>query len=604
MNRPTLLSIETLIIMGPYLTNCGKLLDASAIFGMTVRLAQSIGCEYHVLLLTLAKLNFPVHRDPNQLNPPPPPREMNARKNLWWWMLHMDQHYSMALGRPLAISSVGDCPAPDPVVPDPIVQSLSNFTSQFTILGRQILSAGRLINDQIDSFTDQLLSLYQSLPDAIRFDETWLNHEKKLPGWPLDAQAGFLYAKVHNCLILLNQQRIENPGHTSCEPSIELTNMPLSTNHSYSSRGRARVLDSCRALLAAFEYFQNRVPAAMICWAMGQMAFNAAMILILSMLETREDTDLRVIQHTYTTFIDMNKLGIHKLAGAAVERLGSLMKDLHSEETIKEKVMGQQGMILLETPALPGISSDGSSSLDLHIAGGAFLYDRPHKRRNTIGGDLTVAAKSALAQRRRAHRNPYPGRDVRPRIPSKKPGVRHSRSPILHPPSGRLSPRRPKQEPNSNNSSNEFPNLPAEPTSYNFVSPTLSEPTTQPFFSPTDNTFRPFQSTDFDHPDPSSQQLAFEPIQHPQSSNFPHQPRQHSFAAQNAPTDANVQTLTYSPQMISSGLLEEANFHPTQEQQQQMMNFNLETHGYLQNPQYGNAHYDLTQIPVSYPTQF
>ena len=513
-------------------------------------------------------------------------------------MLHMDQHYSMALGRPLAISSIGDCPAPEPIVPDPVIQSVSNYVSQLTILGRQILSAECLTNDQIDSFTDQLLSLKQSLPDLIRFDETWLNHEKKLPGWPLDAQAGFLHAKIHNCLILLNQQRIENPSH----PPAEFSEITSTASNDYYPRGRARVLDSCRALLISFEFFQTRVPAAMICWTMGQMAFNAAMILMLSMLETREDTDLRVIQHTYTTFIEMNKLGIHKLAGAAVERLGSLMKDLHSEETIKEKVMGQQGMILLENPGLQGLASDGFSPLNFQMAGGALVYDRPHKRRNTIGGELNVAAKSALAQRRRAHRNPYPGRDVRPRIPSKKPSIRNPRSPIHHPPSGRLSPKRPKQEPNLNIPTGDFPNLPAEPTSYDFISPTQSEPATQPFFSQTEHVFQPFQPTDFDHPDPSPQHLNFESIQH--SSNFPQQQRQHPFVPQNTPTDANIQPLTYNPQMISSGLLDETNFQPTQEQQQQLMNFNLETQGYLQNPQYGNTHYDLTQIPVSYSTQF
>lgn len=46
LNRPTLLTIQTLIMMGPYLTNCGKFLDASAMFGVTVRLAQSIGRTY------------------------------------------------------------------------------------------------------------------------------------------------------------------------------------------------------------------------------------------------------------------------------------------------------------------------------------------------------------------------------------------------------------------------------------------------------------------------------------------------------------------------------------------------------------------------------
>lgn len=33
-------------MMGPYLTNSGKFIDASAMFGLTVRLAQSIGREY------------------------------------------------------------------------------------------------------------------------------------------------------------------------------------------------------------------------------------------------------------------------------------------------------------------------------------------------------------------------------------------------------------------------------------------------------------------------------------------------------------------------------------------------------------------------------
>ena len=43
MNRPTLRSIATLVMMGPYLTNSGKFLDSSALFGATVRLAQSMG---------------------------------------------------------------------------------------------------------------------------------------------------------------------------------------------------------------------------------------------------------------------------------------------------------------------------------------------------------------------------------------------------------------------------------------------------------------------------------------------------------------------------------------------------------------------------------
>jgi len=36
-------------MIGPYLTNSGKFLDASALFGITVRLAQSIGCKNTML---------------------------------------------------------------------------------------------------------------------------------------------------------------------------------------------------------------------------------------------------------------------------------------------------------------------------------------------------------------------------------------------------------------------------------------------------------------------------------------------------------------------------------------------------------------------------
>ena len=45
MSRPTLLVVQTLLMIGPYLTNAGKFLDAWSLFGMTVRLAQGIGCE-------------------------------------------------------------------------------------------------------------------------------------------------------------------------------------------------------------------------------------------------------------------------------------------------------------------------------------------------------------------------------------------------------------------------------------------------------------------------------------------------------------------------------------------------------------------------------
>ena len=49
MNRPTVLVIQTLLAIGNYLTCTSKFLDAWALFGITVRLAQGLGCECEIL---------------------------------------------------------------------------------------------------------------------------------------------------------------------------------------------------------------------------------------------------------------------------------------------------------------------------------------------------------------------------------------------------------------------------------------------------------------------------------------------------------------------------------------------------------------------------
>ena len=56
MNRPSLLAVETLVMICPYLTNSGRFLDAWALFGVTVRLAQSIGCKSSPLSVREFKL--------------------------------------------------------------------------------------------------------------------------------------------------------------------------------------------------------------------------------------------------------------------------------------------------------------------------------------------------------------------------------------------------------------------------------------------------------------------------------------------------------------------------------------------------------------------
>ena len=273
----------------------------------------------------------------------------------------MDQQYSMTLGRPLAISATGDCPSPEQHLPDPVSQSIWSYIVQFSLLGRSILSTSHLTNDRIDKYTDDLLKLQESLPLGLHFDASWLDHDRPLIGWPLDVQAAILHAKAHNFLILLNRRRSETLRRNSENSRINMVYIPADTDRTGIIRGRPRVLESCRALLHAFEFYHTRLRAAMICWTMGQMAFNASMLLTLSMLETGETQDLLPVQHAYSTFLEMNKLGIHKLAGAAVERLGRLMKEFRTEDSANETVMGQGGMMLLEDPGSHRIGPESYS---------------------------------------------------------------------------------------------------------------------------------------------------------------------------------------------------------------------------------------------------
>ncbi|KAI9815597.1 MAG: hypothetical protein M1832_005458 [Thelocarpon impressellum] len=369
LNRPTLLCIQTLIMIGPYLTNAGKFLDAWALFGTTIRLAHSIG----------------LHRNPKYLDPAPPLREGGIRQVLWWWMLHMDQQYSMTLGRPLGISGIGDCPPPEPLTTNPTILRLSEYINLFTILSRQILSSESLARQKIDESTDQLLALRDTLPDVVRFDESWNNPDRAIPEWPLDAMAAVFYGKTHTLLILLNRQRQDKE-----------TNVGNSNGDSYPGnsaappRGRERVLASARALLAAFEFFHTRVCAAMICWTMGQQAFNAAMLLALALLHPRRTShaaaeaarhDHALVQQAWVTFREMEQKGIHKLAGVASSKIYGLLEKLEEQVSgseraergwavdVSDSVMGNTGMLLLEDPGLQAFVPEPFEPLGFQMAG-------------------------------------------------------------------------------------------------------------------------------------------------------------------------------------------------------------------------------------------
>ena len=174
-NRPTLLGIQVLLLMDPYLINSGRFLDAWALFGTTVRLAYAIG----------------LHRDPAYLSPAPPAHDAAVRRALWWSILQMDAVKSMTLGRPLGISTIGDCPAPSPAAGDLTALRLGEFTDHFTALARQMLSEERLSSMKIDHYSDALMATWETLPVHLKFRNSWRTAQGPIhvPPWPLDLVA-------------------------------------------------------------------------------------------------------------------------------------------------------------------------------------------------------------------------------------------------------------------------------------------------------------------------------------------------------------------------------------------------------------------------------
>ena len=509
------------------------------------------------------------------------------RKNLWWWMLHMDQQFSVILGRPLGISSMGDCSAPESLVADPITQGLSSYVSQFSVLARQILSTGYLTVERIDSFTDQLLALKATLPEILNFDATWLNHDKPIPPWPLDAQASVISGKTHSFLLLLNRQRIANAQSNEAEHSFQHTAGADAANV---PRGRERVLASCRELLHGFEFFHTRVRAAMICWTTGQQAFNASMILVLSALETRETIDLETVKRTYSIFLELNKLGIHKLAGAAVERLGALMKEFQSGEAAKETVMGRQGMMLLEDPGLPSFSDKQNfSPLGFQMAGSALEYDGSSTAVETRLSDIeNPLSKSAQrAARKAAQRKPILGRGPRPREPSTKQIPRRRRS-IPHGTIPRqLSPKKSEPKRRTVHSAGAVP--PPGSLPFSFSNPTLSEAASPSMLTSSDPSFTTINAFDNQsQQQPPLHDLAFEPTSH--SRTFRHQDRP---AFSHAGSDPGLQPFSFDTHIASSDLLDDA-FQATS----QAMDYSIDDGGFKGYGQ-GPYAYSMAEIPCS-----
>lgn len=86
-------------------------------------------------------------------------------------------------------------------------------------------------------------------------------------------------------------------------------------------RGRELVINSSMQILKAFMFFHSRNPGVLICWTMGQQAFNACMILLLDAWETDSDLNLWLVEQVFVVFRELEKHGVHTLADVAAQRI-------------------------------------------------------------------------------------------------------------------------------------------------------------------------------------------------------------------------------------------------------------------------------------------
>ena len=269
-----------------------------------------------------------VHQDPVTLGIRQTNSEYYLRKALWWWMLQADQQYSVTLSRPLVISAIGDCTTPSASCFPPLTQKIIEHYFRFNVLAREILSGDVSTNLKIDERTKSMSSLLNALPPEIRFHSKWLDKKTATPLWPMDLQIASLHQQIHNYIILLNRRREEDlhfsPDKASPAPALFRVGRR-------DPQRQQRVLESCREILRVLEYFSSRQDRGWINWSICQQAYNAAIVLGASISTTYEANDKRLLLKTYHSFTEIHRLGIHRLAGSAADRLGNILRAVCAE---------------------------------------------------------------------------------------------------------------------------------------------------------------------------------------------------------------------------------------------------------------------------------
>jgi hypothetical protein len=99
----------------------------------------------------------------------------------------------------------------------------------------------------------------------------------------------------------------------------------------------------------------------LICWTMGQQAFNAAMILLLDNLETGNDSNWWMVEQAYAVFVQLSKDGVHSLAQLAQERMYGIMEQIKQrdeERARRASDLMRQPMLAPDTAPMMDVGGD------------------------------------------------------------------------------------------------------------------------------------------------------------------------------------------------------------------------------------------------------
>ena len=180
-----------------------------------------------------------------------------------------------------------------------------------------------------------------------------------------------LFAKIHSLLIVINRQRLE---HTPVDLSPEASDFQEAQMRRAPVRGHSLVIESASSVLRAFLFFHWKNKALLVCWTMGQQAFNAAMILLLNAWESEYKQDMTFVDQTYAVFAELERDGVHKLAKLATERMWAAMEQVRLRDIQREAgsrrashFAPQNAKLEPDTAPLTGLTGDT-------VMGGASMY--------------------------------------------------------------------------------------------------------------------------------------------------------------------------------------------------------------------------------------